>query len=117
MIPCALKVGNVQNIPCTAKLTGLGSSIKCHSASRTLATLAMACPDVTHPGRVWSIWKEGTTDSGGRGTPGAPAAGGRVDFTREGLPKEDGGTGVNNMVAPASWSIVSAAGDEMTKRL
>ena len=27
----------------------------CHSAERTLATLAMACPDFSNPRRVWHI--------------------------------------------------------------
>jgi hypothetical protein len=67
----------------------------------------MACPDTTHPGRVWSIWKEGTA-AGAAGSPGAPAEGGSVQFTREGLPKEDGGTGANVVGRPAYWSIVGA---------
>jgi hypothetical protein len=108
-----VQVGSVQNIPCTAELTGIGSSIMCHSVSRTLAMLAMACPDTAHPGRVWSIWKEGT--AGEAGSPGAPAEGGNVQFTREGLPKEDGGTGANTIDTPAYWSIVGS-GDAMTGR-
>ena len=101
----------MQNIPCTAQLTGIGSSIMCHSVKRTLAMLTMACPDTTHPGRVWSIWKEGT--AGTVGGPGTPAEGGSVEFTREGLPKEDGGTGANSIEMPTYWSIVGA-GEAMT---
>ena len=36
------QVGNLQNIPCTANIAGVGSQIQCHSAKRTLATLVMA---------------------------------------------------------------------------
>ena len=51
-------IGNVQNMPCTASGAG------CHSALRTLATLVLACPDVSHPTRVWDI----TSTSGGAKT-------------------------------------------------
>jgi hypothetical protein len=42
-------IGLVQQVHCTSTAMG------CHSAERTLATLAMACPDVSNPRRVWHI--------------------------------------------------------------
>jgi hypothetical protein len=50
--------GNIQNIPCTAKVLTFADHIHCHSADRTLSALAYACPDTTHPGREWNFWKE-----------------------------------------------------------
>jgi len=76
--------------------------------------LAMACPDTNHPGRVWSIWKEGTS-SDDRGSPGKGAPGGAVTFTRDGLPSENGGTGENQVKVPEYWSIVGAKEEGMTR--
>ena len=76
--------------------------------------LAMACPDTNHPGRVWSIWKEGTGVDG-RGNPGEKASGGAITFTREGLPSKNGGTGENQVDVPDYWPIVAASGGIMTR--
>ncbi len=84
------QVGAVQNIPCTAVLDGLGSHIKCHSADRTLAMLAAACPDVTHPGRQWGIFVDADEDAGTEK---------KTLWTKAGL-----ADGTNTMTVPEGWS-------------
>lgn len=48
-------IGTTVQIPCTVDFKGTTDLVKCHSPMRTLSTLIMACPDNTHPTRIWSL--------------------------------------------------------------
>ena len=48
-------IGTKVEIPCTARLQSTIDIKDCHAPMRTLATLIMACPDMTHPTRKWSL--------------------------------------------------------------
>ena len=48
--------GTIAHIPCTVRGTdAIAKAVRCHSSSRTLAMLALACPDKSYPQRRWEI--------------------------------------------------------------
>ena len=80
MVPTADgHAGTVIHVPCSVPRTmsNIKKSVACHSCSRTLAMLALACVDKQYPHRKWEIIDYPNSDAGKRHVKIAAGAGGK----------------------------------------